>query len=165
MITTEEKTLSEALKEKYNLKEVNYYVILSIDIPKGSFFRRYYDKDILKKFDLQITEAGESDYIEGYKHRKLVSQLTEDQLQEFIDEFYLYPEDVMTMGSLTIEYGLLPAVSFNAEDYEYGACINCYISPLFLFNEPIQSEKIFNDEDYIDINWDDIHEMIIEYFK
>jgi len=56
--------------------------------------------------------------------------LTKEQFTRFVEQLGLYAEDIETMGSLTLEYGRLPAISFNYETY-YGnePILNAYVTP------------------------------------
>ena len=73
--------------------------------------------------------------------RKIVFPcLNVNQLIELMESSYL-SYDGETMGALTIEYGWIPATSFNYQDYSNNQDTNAYISVLFDFDNFENVEK------------------------
>ena len=114
---------------------LQFYVIYSFDVPADTSVKRYHPPFKSKYFPL--TECNESEvfYAEhneyddhnAGKHRKYAGILTRKQFDALVDAQDLHMEDIETMGSLTMEFGHLPAMSFNG----YGDCAyqNAYVTP------------------------------------
>lgn len=109
--------------------KVNYYVILSLDIPKGvgrKITLPQAKPDIVKYPKFRVTETEVEDPKWCAKHRKYVGVLSQKETIQFLDENF--STTCKTMGSIT-ELGWLPAISFsNEEDLFY---LNAYVSPIF----------------------------------
>ena len=111
--------------------EFNFYVIFTIDIIKAAdtwiTLSKIKPKTVTRK-NFTVTESA-NDEPEYYKtHRRYCGILSIDDLEKFISDCD-FDDTCQTMGALTLEYGLLPAISFSAyaEDYTF----NAYISPIF----------------------------------
>lgn len=111
--------------------EIQFYVILTLDIVKDSNTTiKSCKPDLVKypKFIVTETEVEEINYFS--KHRKYTGILTIEELASFVDNCY-FDSTCQTMGALTIEYGMLPAISFSCDSNYDGYNINAYISPIF----------------------------------
>lgn len=118
-----------------------YYVIFSRDY---LLFERIPSlPGILKKLKFRTTEFGESDLCSEIKrlwHTKKVALLTQEQVQEYLEE--LCPDyRCQTTGSLT-EYGWNPAISFDSEVYTNNISENTYISPIVFQDEGDEGKEI-----------------------
>jgi len=128
------------------LIKLSYYWIISIDIykPGCNLYNRIdtisqLKPKMLNKTSLfQVTEdQPEDEYT--LKHRKYTGITDWRQTKELLSQFD-FNETCQTMGSLTIEFGLLPAISFNAYD-DYGNFnINAYVSPIVENEEQLSKE-------------------------
>lgn len=101
------------------------------------------EKSWLKK-KIGYTSDVETEMYDGIFEisRKIVFPfLTPEQLMQLISDRCLYFSSE-TMGSLTVEYGWLPAKSYESETDWYNNRTNAYISPLFEFKgfENIEKE-------------------------
>lgn len=109
--------------------KVNYYVILSLDIPKGvgrKITLPQAKPDIVKYPKFVITETKVEDRSWCATHRKYVGVLSPEETIRFLDDNF--SDACKTMGSIT-ELGWLPAISFsNGEDDLY--YLNAYVSPI-----------------------------------
>lgn len=136
---------------------MKFYIIYSIDIPLYNetvgtetllnMNVPFYIQNNMDKFI--ITEENyESDEYEYYEfktcHRKYTGLLNENEFLQFISDF-VYNPTCDTMGSLTLEYGLLPAFcveilnNYNIEDL--------YIS--ILFDKELENEFMITIENQI----------------
>lgn len=112
--------------------EIRYYVIYAMDtFLKVSRAKPSY----IKGKHWKMTESGKNDDWDVKEkkpnHRKYCGILTADQLKEMLEEEG-YWSTCETMGALTLEFGLLPAISFDFEDEN--SFKNAYVSPI-LWNE------------------------------
>ncbi len=127
--------------------EIQFYVILTLDIIKDSGATIKQCKPSLVKYPKFIvaeTEVEEADYFS--QHRKYTGIITIDELQQFIDDCY-FDFTCQTMGALTLEYGMLPAISFDCDSNYDGYNINAYISPIFSPETETKLESLLpNDE-------------------
>ncbi len=114
---------------------MKFYIIYSIDCPKDDKITRFYPQNI-KPFT--ITEI-EADNPEEQKHRKMTGLLTKKQFKSFIDSTGLTAQSVETMGSLTMEFGLIPAISFwdEIDAYSYNVRKDAYITPILEWKETV----------------------------
>lgn len=131
--------------------KVRYLVIYTVEILRKDetslLAQTSYEKAVLpcvwdntgKKSTWQITERnkfkiGEDAYGAGivWGSRKYVATLTADELKEFAEQFGVSANETChTMGALTVEYGLTPAISWDCRDTQYnGYLCNAYVSPL-----------------------------------
>lgn len=111
---------------------IEYDVILTIDIPKGSNVLLGRIKPTMVKYPkFKVTEdKSEDDYYA--KHRKYVGRITAKEAEELFDNEFSRIEH--TMGVITFE-GLKPAVSF---DTESDSCyMNAYVSPVIVEEEEL----------------------------
>jgi hypothetical protein len=127
--------------QRINLK---YYVILTIDIPKSdnaSTLKQVKSNiPLLRKFKVTENEVEEPEYYK--QHRKYVGILPANSIKKLIEQCE-FDTTCNTMGALTLEYGFVPAVSFDFRDGGYyGYYINAYISPIieeksdtYIYNE------------------------------
>lgn len=123
-------------------KELYYYVILSITRIGEKFDKLQYklndvipdvvkNSKIGKKKLYTKTESIEED-LGNYVHqfgRKYTSLLNRQQLLDLVEECY-FDETCDTMGSLSLEYGLLPAISFTCYEIFDIWSYNAYVSPI-----------------------------------
>ena len=112
---------------------VMYQIIYGIDIPLESDVEISDCKtELLRKTSLFHVTETETDEPETYKaHRKYVGLLDAMQTEKFLDEIGAF-STCETMGSLTLDFGWLPAVSFQTESAHFGFWDCCYISPVAL---------------------------------
>lgn len=114
--------------------ETLFYVIYSFDIKwedsVASYKPPYIKKWLCTEGD-EEAEDWESDekYKQKYKHRKYTALLTRKQFDTFVHDQWLIADEIETMGSLTIEFGLMSAISFNYEGSEC-AYKNAYVTPM-----------------------------------
>jgi hypothetical protein len=112
--------------------QIKYYIIFTIsyqerDNETGQFLSMPYLPKIVKR-PLFVPTDVERD--ENRISKKYIGLLTPDQLIEFVD-LCEFTDTCQTQGALTLEYGLLPAISFSETDsYYYGYEFNAYISPV-----------------------------------
>jgi hypothetical protein len=119
-----------------------YYVIYTVDADESCNLRWYQPFNLLKKRDglriWAVTEAYDHDeygvFVPG-KHRKYVAELLPAEFHKFVCDMGLKASRDETGGSLTIEYGWLPAISFDGYGYQSGtnrveAFLNAYVTPL-----------------------------------
>lgn len=109
--------------------QLNYYVIFSVTYKyrdvDGQFLPIQGKPEMVKRPLFVPTDVED---IDGkLKDRKYCATLTPDQLIEFMKETE-FTDTCQTMGSLTLEYGMLPAISFEYYDYNYS--VNAYVSPV-----------------------------------
>lgn len=104
---------------------MRFYVIYSVDVPKGESIAPYTPKSRA----WERTESGETEYDcwTGGKHRKYVAELSRKQFDKFVSQTGLTADTCETMGSLT-GCGWMPAISFRAE--EYSAIVLAYVTPI-----------------------------------
>jgi hypothetical protein len=101
-------------------------------------------------------------------HRKYCGELTKEQLKEFIWDMGLY-YDCETMGSLTLEYGHLPAFSMRADNMFSDFIDCCYVSPLIenplsqVFEGPEEFDEL--PSDLRDILVDQVSERMCRNFE
>ena len=98
----------------------------------------YYFRDNIDKF--RVTEEDNNSDEYSYCdlttiHRKYVGELNEEEFLDFI-RYYEYNLTCDTMGSLTLEYGWLPAFSVELSDNDNFECL--YVS--LLFDEKLDDE-------------------------
>ena len=114
--------------------------IYSIDVAKGENVTPYYPS---QRHLFEITEDGKSEFEDAGKHRKMTALLTKKQFERFLEDVRIEPEDVETMGSLTLEFGWLPAISFNGNNgYPELIWQNAYVTPLSRYGK--QDERDWN---------------------
>ena len=140
---------------------MNFYIIYSFDC-KDSVGYYYPRKSIMKK--ATITEVGKPDWVEdydkddentiGWKHRQLTAELSLDEFIEFMDDTCLSFK-AETMGSLTLEYGWMPALSFGADDGV--SYINCHVTPI-----PDLDLKMEYTEDEMNSDWERVSDILKE---
>lgn len=111
---------------------MNFYVIYSFDCDKDEKISMYAPK---RSKSWYRSEAGTCEDIPNWKHRKYCGLLTRKELDEFISDQCLEAENIDTMGSLTLEFGWLPAISMTGYSYDsrYNAYLcyqNAYVTPL-----------------------------------
>ena len=109
-----------------------FSIIYEVDGPTISGMQQYYPPKSQQK-DWDVTERGESDAVDGWKHRKFCAVLNAKQFRAFIDRTGLEAESTRTMGMLGAPgcqpwYGCLPAISFNSRDCDL--YINAYVCPI-----------------------------------
>jgi hypothetical protein len=144
---------------------MKFYIIYSFDCKRNISVERF-KPPFIRKWDLtEGDEQYEYDYLDGDykngKHRKYTAELNKEQFKQFVDDCCLYMEDVETMGSLTIEYGHLPAFSFNGEN-EFAIWQKAYVTP---FPEHVDPNKQLNYEKrYNDHNWDRLKRAMLKEF-
>lgn len=115
--------------------EIQYLVIYSLDISKQSNYTiGYFKPDTIKYPRWTVTEDKVEEIEYSKQHRKYVGLLTAKKLEEFLDSINSIVGTCDTMGSITLEYGWLPAVSFETENSECWECI--YVSPVIPFPDP-----------------------------
>lgn len=113
--------------------QVNYYVILTItynfrDEKDGQYLPM--DKpESLDKFGFYPTDAEVAYWDEHWMDRKYCGEIPAKNLPYFLQEIGA-ATTCQTMGALTLEYGHLPAISFESEGYGYEQRINAYVSPV-----------------------------------
>ncbi len=95
-------------------------------------------------------ECDEGEFPEGYGHRKWTAELNREDFDAFLDQSGLYAEDIETMGSLTIEHGWLPAISFNDEE----AYANAYVTP---FPEPVRR----GNDPFSERHWARVRKLVV----
>jgi hypothetical protein len=113
---------------------IDYHLIVSIDCYKSDYPRTIAQvkPDFLKKRNFFVTETEVEDPEYYSQHRKYCGIISAEKLEEIVQN-EIYPEDVcQTMGALTIEFGMLPAISWSV--FEHGYDINVYVSPIFRDN-------------------------------
>ncbi len=156
---------------------IQYFVITSLDCEDGEINRN--KPGVLKsRKHTYVSESGESEYdylrdedpsSPKLVHRKYCSHLTAKQVKELLD--YDWFETCDTMGSLSLEYGLIPAVSFNFEvgGYDYTAFLNSYISAVVVNEEELCGELDKLDKDTAEIKskkigqkLDRIHKILLD---
>lgn len=116
----------------YKLK---YLVIYSVDIFDRDTTLNMVRPDMVTKKPFQITENNSDIDIEGcVKHRKHVGVISPEKLETLLSD-YCVESTVDTMGSLTIEYGLQPAVAFETFPY-HGELQSLYVTPLCVEIDP-----------------------------
>lgn len=114
--------------------KVLYYVILTIQVFDTLRMNNVKPK-MVKRPLFYPTDVEDNNY-DGIKSvsRKYCGRLSFEQLVEFLNECN-FTSTCQTMGALTMEYGFLDAVSFEAsgEDYYDGSSysLNAYISPIY----------------------------------
>ena len=112
---------------------MEFYVIYSADVHDPDYLQYCRPRPALCE-KLMLTEDGESEYtyLEGVwetaVHEKWVGVLTRPEFDQFISDTYLSAEDTETMGSITLDMGHIPAISFNADDQD--SICNAYVTPL-----------------------------------
>lgn len=114
--------------------QINYYVILSIERykQKGDKFLPTLTqlKPGIVKYPLFYATDNEIEQIDDDLKRyarKYCGLLTAKQLIEFLEQSD-FTETCSTLGSITIEFGWIPAISFSVCDHDYG--LNAYVSPI-----------------------------------
>ena len=115
---------------------MKFYVIYTIDTPRNERIVPFYPPDWRANGwdQTEGNEQGDYHHLGGiwqlHHHRKFCAMLSREQFEEFLDDSGLYPEDVETMGSLTV-HGWLPAISFDYETcYPEDGLRNAYVTPL-----------------------------------
>lgn len=123
--------------------QIQYHIILTIDVNKQENYCRTNLNSIkpaivkTRRFVVTETEVEEPEYFS--KHRKYCGVVSAQELIEFLDD--LSPEyTCQTMGALTLEFGWLPAISFDVPGY-YGYSTNAYVSPVW----SEEAEKAFEE--------------------
>ena len=152
---------------------MEYYVIYSVDTNENacmsshlSYLSEYFGKD--KLIQTEDNSSYDYDYLEGAwengKHRKFAGLLSSKDLKGFLDDTGLCFEDCETMGSLTLEFGHIPAFSFRGDNYD--TIEGAYITPMIPNNAgmsydeflelPELSQKRVQDKinKHHDRNWD-----------
>ena len=124
--------------------------INGVPVAFGGESRFLPDKEVLDK--LECTEDDDcADFEDMYPHhRKYCGILTQEEFDKFIESTGLVAEDVETMGSLTLEFGHLPAISFNA-GYDALGYVNAYVSPL------PQNKK--------ELDWENVRKVFTEKYQ
>jgi hypothetical protein len=122
----------------------------------------------IKRWNLtEGDECYEHDYdgpeYKNGKHRKYTAELSKDQFKRFIDDTGLIMQDIETLGSLTVEYGHLPAFSFDGDRYDYPELIwqNAYVTP---FPEHVIKGKEFSEKRFNDCNWNRLKQAMLNMF-
>jgi hypothetical protein len=112
---------------------LKYYVILTAEYiernEQGQFnpFKHALPEVVKRFYPTDIEYLDENETILS---RKYCGELTADELLQFIEDCYFY-YTIGTMGSLTLEYGHLDAISFESEAvYPDDVRLNAYISPI-----------------------------------
>lgn len=114
--------------------KLEYYVILTIQIYKEDR-ERYSSPEpnltdikpsVVKFPKFHVTEDTPEDS-DIKKHRKYVGIISPEDLKNLIEEADFENADE-TMGSITLDYGWMPAISFSAYAERHG--INAYITPI-----------------------------------
>lgn len=106
---------------------LNYHIICTIDVFKGQDISLKNIKcSLFRKLRVTETEVEEPEYYS--KHRKYCGLLSPKETVKFINEMGFY-STCQTMGALTLEYGMLDAISFDDDSDAYR--VNAYISPIF----------------------------------
>jgi hypothetical protein len=115
---------------------MRFFVIYTIDIPATEKITEYYPPQHRSKrwYISEEDDQYDYDYLGGNwekgKHRKFCGELTKEEFTKFVDKIGLYAEDIETMGSLTMEYGYIPAISFNYEIcYMDEPILSAYVTP------------------------------------
>lgn len=127
---------------------VKYQVIYSIDIPRSENETLISDckTDLLRKTSIfEVTETDPDDFDVKY-HRKYRGLLTASQTEKFLDEIEAH-STCETMGSLDLNFGWLPAISFETDNSHYGYWDCCYISPVVLDDSPDDFDPKNNKQD------------------
>ena len=117
---------------------IQFSVIYSVDVPSDERIMEYNPPPDQRRHKLwAMTEDDKQydyDYLGGRwatgKHRKWCALLDRHEFEEFLHHCNLYAEDVETMGSLGapgLGYGLVPAISFQGDDYD--AFLSAYVTP------------------------------------
>jgi len=107
--------------------KVEYYIIFTIEIYRDRYHKLKHIKPRVVKYPDFIVTEKKPEYEEISVYRKYVGILSPKKLKDFMEEC-MFDESNKTMGALTIEYGLIPAVSFSSDHYGY--YFNAYISPI-----------------------------------
>lgn len=112
--------------------KLRYYIIYTLDVHKDNDQSIKQCKPDIVRYPLfQVTETEDESVSEWCKaHRKYVGILTGEQLVKFLEQIGAC-STCQTMGALTPEFGMLPAISFDTENCYYGYSDNAYVSPIF----------------------------------
>ncbi|MBU2249278.1 MAG: hypothetical protein KKD77_21200 [Gammaproteobacteria bacterium] len=119
--------------------ELQFQIIFTVNVDKGGCAPRLDDlkPGIVRSRKFRVTEEEVEEPEYQAKHRKYVGYVNWDGLRSFLED--LCPSEVCdTMGALTLEYGLLPAVSFS--DGNDGYSRNAYISVII---DPASEEVMY----------------------
>jgi hypothetical protein len=118
--------------------KVKWLVIINIMYLKDTKLSEI-KPDIIKYPLFRATDIEKEDQ---YINRKYYGTLTFEQLSDLFRECS-FTDTCQTMGSLTLEYGMLPAISFDINENWYS--INAYISPIYDNIEFLESLKDLKD--------------------
>jgi len=112
--------------------EFKYYVILTIDTHKDGLHNsiRAVKPDIVKKRSIWTVTETECEDDWQAAHRKYVGILDGQQLETLFEQCY-FCHACDTMGALTLEFGMMDAVSFEDENFSDGYVINAYVSVIW----------------------------------
>lgn len=146
---------------------MKFGVIYTVDIGRENSIVTYLPSESKRRRLWTQTEGDEEygyGYLEGYwakgKHRKLVSVLlTREQFEDFLNDVYLYAEDVETGGILGAPwavpwYGNAPAISFSNYD-DFDCMRNAFVTPF----PDISRKGELNEYD-----WEKIGKAVINYY-
>lgn len=116
-------------------------------------------------YKLSAKEKEELDYdLTMYSH-KYLTELNKEQLLELFNEC-CFRECCDTMGSITLEYGHLPAISFTYYNEGFGQYeYNAYISPLILITDDEVNSNIElkdNREQILKLQYDKLYNTLLE---
>lgn len=110
---------------------MKFYVIYTIDSSSKDRLNYFKPSDSYRR-KLRKTEGNEQagNWVSDWKyHAKYCGLLTKEQFKDLLIDGSLCFEDVETMGSLTLEYGWLPALSYR-DDGLYDTITGCYVTPM-----------------------------------
>lgn len=107
---------------------LEFFVIYSFDINLECKVDNYKPNNKTLKH-MNLTETKPDDYeIWKHKHRKYVGMLSKQEFKDLCWEQGMETESCETMGSLTFEFGLLPAISMSYSDDR--TSMNIYVTPM-----------------------------------
>jgi len=162
---------------------MRFYVIYSADWPSHDYnghpnAEHHYAPPREQDGLWQLTEAGESEYaylgedfagsweeigsvtdFNRYRwthseHRKWVAELSRDDFEAFIDHCLLEATEDETMGSLTFEYGWLPALSFKGDE---DSIVDAYVTPLL--------DRLSNPDREDERDWERVAETVRRHYR
>lgn len=144
-----------------------YSVIYEVDVAKGVNLTRFVPK-WNKRWTR--TETGESEWMEGGRHRKYCGIISQAELDDLVDRACLMPSEVETMGSIGAPgfgLGWAPAISFEQYTVDDDAYTSAYVTPIVGIDDPCAEtwpEGPATEEEAHDA-WDKAKQYILDRYK